>query len=223
MFTLDNQELLPPTEKIWIDNPYLTECEATVLHVKDNYIVTDRTVFYAESGGQVADQGWIDGNFVTDVQKQPGYLIHIRRTDIDVPSVQINTVVVHVVEAGHSLQVGQKVKMHLNWQLRYIHMRYHSASHFLYYAVSRIYGKDGKSPYTRGCYIYSEGARFDYADTLDSSLLSEVSFLVNDLISKGEEIVMEPDPNTKEISYWRYEDIIIPCGGTHVRSAAEIG
>ncbi len=223
MFILDNQTPLPPTEKIWIDQPYLTECEATILHIKDNYIVTDCTIFYAESGGQVADQGWINDTRVIDVQKQPGYLIHIKRVDVDVPSVQINTVVVHIVEEGHSLQIGQKVNMRLNWSLRYIHMRYHSASHFLYHAVSSIYGKDGKSPYTRGCYIYSESARFDYADTLDSSLIPEVSSLVNDLIAKGENIIMEPDPNTKEISYWRYGNIIIPCGGTHVCNAMEIG
>ena len=35
---------------------------------------------------------------------------------------------------------------------------------------------------------------------------------------------MESDPLTKEISYWLYGDeIIIPCGGTHVRSAKEVG
>ena len=223
MFILNNQNPLPPTEKIWIENPYLTECEATVLYIQDNYLVTDRTIFYAESGGQVADQGWINDVHVVDVQKQPGQIIHIKRVDIDVPSIQINTVVVHVLEAGHSFQVGQKVNMRLDWQLRYIHMRYHSASHFLYHAVCSVYGKDGKTPYIRGCYIYSESARFDYADNLDSSRVPEVSLLANDLIAKGQNIIMESEPNTREISYWRYENILIPCGGTHVRNASEIG
>jgi alanyl-tRNA synthetase len=223
MFILNNQNLLPPTEKIWIEYPYLTECEATILYVQDNYLVTDKTIFYPESGGQVADRGWINEVHVVDVQKQPGHLIHVKRAGIDVPSIQINTVVVHVVEAGYSFQVGQKVNMRLDWQLRYLHMRYHSASHFLYHAVSSIYGKDGKTPYIRGCHIYAESARFDYADNLDSSCVPEVSFLANALISEGQNITMEPDPSTKDISYWQYGNIIIPCGGTHVRHASEIG
>lgn len=225
MFTLklNSTDPLPTTEKLWIKEPYLTECEVTVLYVQDNYIITDRTVFYAESGGQVADQGWINDVRVNDVQKQPGRVIHPTHPDVDVPSVHINTVVVHIVDLNHSLKAGQTVTMRLDWPSRYLHMRYHSASHFLYHAVAKYYGKDGKSPLTKGCYIYSESARFDYAGTLSSDYISEVSELANMLIKKGKDIIMEPDSQTEEISYWKYEDIIIPCGGTHVKNASEIG
>ncbi|QYO67051.1 alanine--tRNA ligase-related protein [Leptolyngbya sp. 7M] len=223
MVKLDNKVPLPPTEKLWIDDPYMTECDATILHAQDNMVITDRTIFYAESGGQVADQGWINDTRVVDVQKQPGKVIHLSHPKVMVPSVHIDTVVVHFLEETSTFSVGQKVQMRLDWPLRYIHMRYHSASHFLYHAVAQVYGDNGKSPYTEGCYIYSESARFDYGISLDSSLIPSVSQIANSLIAEGKEIIMEPDPTTREVSYWRYGDIIIPCGGTHVKSAAEIG
>ncbi len=54
-------------------------------------------------------------------------------------------------------------------------------------------------------------------------LIPEVAKLTNDLIDRGEDIIMESDPSTKDISYWHYGNIIMPCGGTHVRSAKDIG
>lgn len=223
MFYLNNDEKLPPTQKLWIGDPYRTECDATILYIQDNLLITDQTIFYAEAGGQVADQGWINDVRVEDVQKQPGTVIRPKHPRVRVPAVHIDTVVVHVVEDASTLQVGQTVHMKLDWPLRYIHMRYHSASHFLYHAVAEVYGEGGKSPYTKGCYIYSKSARFDYGAVLDSALIPEVSRIANELIDRGGDIIMEPDEITNDVSYWQYEDIIIPCGGTHVQKASEIG
>lgn len=222
-YILNNEVKLSPTEKLWIEDPYLTECEATVLHSQQDLLVTDKTIFYAESGGQVADQGVIDDVGVIDVQKQPGTPIHIKREDVEVPTVQVNTVVVHKLDRPSPFTVGDKVKMHLDWPYRYQLMRHHSASHFVFHAIEQIFG-DQEKLYVKGCYIYDQSARFDYANKLDPKLIPEVSALANNLIAQGGEIIMEPDPQTKEISYWRYgNEIIIPCGGTHVRSAQEIG
>ncbi len=221
-FKLNNQEQLPPTQKLWRDNPYLTEGEATVLHTQDDLVILDRTVFYAESGGQVADKGFIEGVSVKDVQKQPGKVVFINRPDVNVPAVHTNTTVVHQLDHPSPFEVSQKVKMEINWDYRYKLMRYHSAAHFAYYAIEQIYGRQQKL-YIKGCYIYDQRARFDYANKLDPELIGEVSTLVNDLIGQGGDILMESEPSTRDISYWRYGDIIIPCGGTHVKSAEEIG
>lgn len=221
-FVLNNQEKLPPTQKLWIDEPYQTECEATVLHTQDDLLVTDQTMFYAESGGQVPDKGFIDDISIIDVQKQPGKSIYIKRPDIEVPTVQIDTVVVHKLECPSPFTVGQKVQMHIDWNYRYKLMRYHSATHFVLYAIEQIYALQEKL-YIKGCYIYEQSARLDYANKLNPELIPEVSALANDLITQGDNIIMDSDPSTKDISYWRYNDIIIPCGGTHVLSAKEVG
>jgi len=222
-YVLKNQSKLQPTKKLWVDEPYRTECEATVLHTQDDLLVTDQTVFYAESGGQVADKGVVNDVGVIDVQKQPGKPIHIKREDIEVPTVQIETVVVHQLDRPSPFIVGQKVKMQIDWDYRYKLMRYHSATHFVLHALEKIYGCQ-KKLYIKGCYVYEQSARLDYANKFNPELIPEVSTLTNDLIGQGGEIVMESDPTTKEISYWRYGDeIIIPCGGTHVSFAKEVG
>lgn len=222
-YVLNSEKKLPPTQKLWIDEPYGIKCEATVLHTEDNLLITDKTMFYAESGGQVADKGLIDDVAVIDVQKQPGKSIYIKRRDIEVPTVQVDTVVVHTLERSSPFIVGQKVQMQINWDYRYKLMRFHSAAHFVFHAVEQIYGCQEKL-YIKGCYIYEKSARFDYANKFNPELIPEVSALANNLIAQGDDIVMESDASTKEISYWRYGDkIIIPCGGTHVRNAKEIG
>ena len=221
-FTLNNQEKLPPTEKLFIDDPYQTECEATVLYTQDDLVVLDQTVFYAESGGQVADKGLIGGVAVKDVQKQPGKVVYINRPDMDVPVVQTNTVVVHQLDRPSPFTIGQKVSMEIDWSYRYLLMRYHSATHFVLHALDRIYGCQEKL-YIKGCYIYDQSARLDYANKFNPDLIPDVLALTNSLIAEGDDIIMESDPSTKDISYWRYRDIIMPCGGTHVRSAKEIG
>jgi alanyl-tRNA synthetase len=222
LFILKNQEKLPPTEKVFIDNPYQTECEATVLYTQDDLLVLDKTVFYPESGGQVSDKGLINGIQVKDVQKQPGKVVFINRPGIEVPMVHTNTVVVHQLEQPSSFTVGQIVHLKIDWSYRYLLMRYHSATHFVFHALNQIYGQKEKL-YIKGCYIYQESARLDYANKFNPDLIIDVLSLTNDLISQGDEIIMEPDLSTKDISYWRYKNIIIPCGGTHVKSAQEIG
>jgi alanyl-tRNA synthetase len=221
-FTLNNQSKLPPTQKLFIDDPYQTSCEATVLYVQDDLVVLDQTVFYAESGGQVPDRGWLGDVEVKDVQKQPGKVIYINRPDIEVPVVQVDTVVVHQLSQPAPFEVGQKVQLEIDWSYRHLLMRYHSATHFVLHALDRIYGREEKL-YLKGCYIYDESARLDYGNKFNPDLIPEVTKLTNDLIDRGEDIIMESDPSTKDISYWRYGDIIMPCGGTHVRSAKDIG
>ncbi|MCP9986379.1 hypothetical protein LUX01_06390 [Streptomyces sudanensis] len=59
----------PATVQLYHHDPYATTATATVLAVEGVHAVFDRSIFYAESGGQVADQGTVDGLRVVDVQK----------------------------------------------------------------------------------------------------------------------------------------------------------
>jgi alanyl-tRNA synthetase len=214
---------VPPTRKLFHVDPYQAECAATVVLVKDDLVVTDETIFYAESGGQVPDQGTIDGLPVIDVQKQGGITLVLRRSDIEVPPVAVNTFVVHRLGRPAPFRVGQRVSMALDWPRRYLHMRYHSASHFLYHAVRRLCRTEQGDPVTRGCYIHSESARFDYFDPVPGEAIARIDHMANELIELGAPIRMEKEPAADDLFYWTYGDIVIPCGGTHVRTAGEVG
>jgi alanyl-tRNA synthetase len=226
IYPLKHEHKLPPTRKLYHEDAYLRECEAEVLYAQDDLLVLDQTVAYAESGGQVADRCYVNDVAVVDVQKNPGMPIWIRPEEnpfgVDVPMVQIDTVVVHRCERPVPFRVGQRVHLTLDWDYRYQNMRNHSASHFLYLAVREVYGRRGQPPATKGCYIHNKSSRFDYYGKIDPGPLSEVAALANEWIARGEPIQMVPDRRTNEVSYWRCGSLVVPCGGTHVRAATEL-
>jgi alanyl-tRNA synthetase len=213
---------LPGTRKRFADDAMARRGEATVLHVDGEYVVLDATLFYPESGGQEWDEGEIDGCRVVDVQDQGGRLAYLERAGVRVPAVKVDTVIVHRLAAPAPFDTGTHVACVLDWERRYALMRSHSAGHFLFYALRKVYSSPGEDLFLKGCHIDRKGFRFDFAADLAADRLSEAQGLANDLIAQGRDIVMEPDPNCYEVFYWRYGDIVIPCGGTHVRSAREL-
>jgi alanyl-tRNA synthetase len=220
---LNTSASIPSTLKLFHADPYCTEATAKILFVKDDLVVTDQSIFYAESGGQVPDSGTIGGIPVIDVQKQGGHTVRVVHPKVEVPAISVDTFIVHRLERAAPFSVGQEVSMRIDWHLRYLHMRYHSAAHFLFHAVRLLLPCDGGGPSTRGCHIHSEGARFDYFDPVPSEAIGDIESFANDLIRKGHPIRMEREPQADDLLYWIYDDVIIPCGGTHVRSAQELG
>lgn len=191
----------------------MKEARAKVLFVRDDFVVLDRSIFYAESGGQAPDRGTIAGIYVADVQDQGGRLLFVDHPRVRVPAVKVDTVIVQRLATSALFRVGETVVLSLDWANRYRTMRHHSASHFLFHAASRIWF-DGGPPQVKGCHIDAQGHRFDFAANLDGDRLAEVEALTNDLIAQGGDIVLELEPRSSEIRYWCYgSDIVIPCGG----------
>ncbi|GGJ51223.1 alanyl-tRNA editing protein [Deinococcus roseus] len=111
------------TVLLFHEDSYRTSFIATVTARKGNQVVLDQTAFYAEAGGQNADQGffvWEDQRIpVTDVQKADGQVWHTLTGDI-VP------------------EVGAYVHGEVDWSLRYQHMQRHSGEHLLAQAFLRV-------------------------------------------------------------------------------------
>jgi misacylated tRNA(Ala) deacylase len=213
-----------PTIKLFETDAYLTEAEGRIVSASDEGIRLDQTLFYAESGGQPGDSGFLmldDGEAmeITGANYAPG-----RITILHTPK-----------SARPHLSEGQPVKMKLDWERRFHHMQMHTCLHILCSLVD--------APVT-GCAIHADHARIDFdleESTLDKSELTE----------RIAEIVKRDVP--VEVQHWPISEVrarpglvrtamvappeigdtmrivqilgvdLQPCGGTHVRSTAEIG
>jgi misacylated tRNA(Ala) deacylase len=109
------------TTILFREESYLKEIEATVLAINERGgILTDRTIFYATSGGQPGDTGVFvraDGSAIVIAATVTGEtkeeIIHVPAADQSVPA------------------AGEKILMRLDWERRYKLMRMHTACHLL--------------------------------------------------------------------------------------------
>jgi len=109
------------TEKAFLDDAYLTACEAKVVAVNERGgIILDRTNFYATSGGQPGDTGWLE--------RSDGTRIEIAAT---VNGEDKNEIVLVPSEGQALPQTGETVTCHIDWERRYKLMRMHTACHLL--------------------------------------------------------------------------------------------
>lgn len=214
---------LPATEKLFHVDGSLREARARVVHVADGLVVLDRTIFYAESGGQVADRGTLAGVPVVDVRKEGGRPVRIERPGLEPIYVNTGTAIVHRLDEPVALEPGQEVTLRLDSGHRDAVARHHTAAHFLFHALDSVLAETvGERIDTRGCVIDAEGFRFDIANTLAPELVTEVEARANTLADRALAVVMEPDATCDDVFFWRYGDVVIPCGGTHVAHAREI-
>ncbi|GAB7215709.1 alanyl-tRNA editing protein [Dickeya oryzae] len=112
--------------------------------------------FYAESGGQVSDLGWVGDNVVIDVQKRLGEFHSVKNKNISVPTVKINTRIIHTFANPVNFHVGDIVEMKINWERRYKIMKHHTLSHFLFHAIDNFFKENNFDMFLKGCAIDEE-------------------------------------------------------------------
>ena len=210
------------TDLVFLRDAYLRELDATVVEVRDNAVVLDRTIFYPTGGGQPHDTGVIDGQLVVDVRKDGDVVVHTLIDGATVPA------------------VGSTVQCHVDWERRHKLMRTHTAMHVL----CGVIWNEWHVPVTGGN-MEPLTARMDFEfNPLPDDFAARVEQLVNEAIARDHSIevsflprdtaVMDEDlirtkvsliPETvKEI---RVVDIVgldkQADGGTHVASTREVG
>ncbi len=193
---------------------------------KQGVLVLDCTPFYAEMGGQVADNGVIetDGALfqVTDVQKdKAGKFLH------------------HGVMHSGRLQVEQTVTARINTDRRKAIMRAHSATHLLQAALREVLGDH---VHQAGSLVEPDRLRFDltHFSAITPEELERVNEIVGDWILDGmdvtvSEMSMEQAKASGATALFseKYGDVVRVvnmggksielCGGTHVDNTAKIG
>ncbi|POX37632.1 alanyl-tRNA editing protein [Streptomyces sp. Ru73] len=208
----------PPTQALYHDDPYATTATATVLSVSDRYAVFDRSVFYAESGGQVADQGTVDGARVVDVQKAGGRPFQLPNGEV----ATVESVFCHEFAEPCTLRPGDQVTMEIDWDRRFRNMQMHTLAHFLFHATGEYLEAQGQTRSTRGCHISDDSARFDFGCAIPGEAAAVIEARVRELLASSPEATVTPLPDTHDVFVWRSGDIVIPCGGTHVHHPKEI-
>ena len=212
------------------DDAYARQCEAVVARIADEGVELDRTVFYPLGGGQAGDVGTLR---LADGMLLP--VIDARKSSRGDATPEDTLHVLDPASGWRSkLAVGSPVNAEIDWDRRYRHMRFHTATHLLCAAVREL---------VDGCSITAEYARLDFAMTapLDKGTVQQ---RLDELIARGlpvgcewitdDELRASPQlvksmSVSPPLGFGRVRLVRIagvdlqPCGGTHVRNTAEIG
>ena len=214
------------TEFVFREQSYLTSLDAVVEAVlEDGGVVLDRTIFYANSGGQPGDTGRI--------ALAGGPMVPI-----------VNTIhpegdkrrIVHVPADGAPRpEPGDRVTLEIDWERRHRLMRMHTALHLATVVFP--------FPIT-GAAVGEEKGRVDFDMPEAPTDLAERERRLNELVAANlpvssewisdEELLanpsliktmtVRPPMGQGRVRLVRIGDIDLqPCGGTHVRGTAEIG
>ncbi len=212
------------TEELFATDAYAATCQAVVVSANEDGVVLDRTVFYARSGGQPGDTGWLtwEGGQarVTDATKKDGEIVH-------------------AIE-GAGPTVGARVTAEIDWERRYTFMRTHTALHALSGIVWRNYGAK-----VTGGSMDLGIARMDFElDSISAEFGREVEEKLNAALAEDHpvhvsflpraEALADPDliRNKVNLIPERVDPIRVidiegidkqADGGTHVRSTKEVG
>ena len=194
------------TLKLFWQDPYQTECTATVTEIEGHKIKLDQTVFFAFSGGQESDEGTIAGIRVVEAVKRGD-----RENIVDIE---------YLLEKEPYFKVGDTVEVKIDGARRAKLRNLHSATHILYYF---FIAKAGKQKII-GSHIAAEKARIDFEyEKPIQELLPEIEKATNEFLTQNYPILRTPDEKSPDLWWWQCSEWKMPCGGTHPQTTGEIG
>jgi len=210
---------IPDTELLFYsDDP--KEFDAKVLKSFDNYVVLDKTSFYARGGGQEPDHGKIDSYEVIDVTKH-------------------GDIIVHELKGGVPKQ-GETVSCVVNSTRRDRITKNHTSTHVLNTSARSVLGS---WVWQHSAFKEEDHARLDitHHSALTEEQVSHIEQTANSIVEKDMQVKIENfDRGTAEQKYgFRiYQGGVVPvksvrivsigdldieaCGGTHVKKTSEI-
>ncbi|WP_339228234.1 alanine--tRNA ligase [Oceanobacillus sp. FSL K6-2867] len=202
------------------------EVVGTVQKGDEVLLFLNQTPFYAESGGQVADHGWLytenASAYVLDVQKSPKGQ-HIHRVEIK----------------DGEFHIGDNVKAIVDERFRTAIIKNHTATHLLHQALKDVLGTHVNQA---GSLVTPERLRFDFShfNAVTKDELKEIEHIVNEKVWESIALVIDNKKldEAKEMGAMalfgeKYGDVVRVvqigdyslelCGGCHVTNTSEIG
>ena len=190
-------------------------------------LVLDETPFYAETGGQVGDQGAL----YSETNEK---LADVETTYPAVPGLSVHRIVAHA-----PIATGDEVWARVHHPARHATMRNHTATHLLHAALRKVLGPHVKQA---GSIVAPDRLRFDFTHytAMDQAEIDEVERLMNHEIIENIPVDTEIMPlevalGTGAMALFgeKYGDrvrvVSVPdfskelCGGTHVSRTGDIG
>lgn len=187
--------------KIFWENPYQDHLITHVAAVSGNRLLFAETIAFSFSGGQESDTAYINGMPVLN-------------------SIMEDNLIYYILPDDHGLALGDQVTMKIDWPRRYRLMRLHFAAELILELVTK------KLEIKKiGAHIAETKARIDfiYAKNI-SPILENLLIEYNEIIAKDAPIKTGFSAVAEQRRYWEIEGFAkVPCGGTHVKSTAEVG
>ncbi len=220
------------------------ECEATVLEIHPQedslFVITDKTIFYAEMGGQSGDTGTVAA-------------VSNRQAPIEITGTQqIGKARAHIISSSSisdplsPISIGTKVTLKLDEKRRRPIEAHHTATHLLHWALHEIVSADAAQ---QGSSVDEYRLRFDFnSAAVTPGQLAAMEEKVNAAISANDSVSWKEVPHASikgrpDIMQFfgdKYGDLVRVvqiggephalngysqelCGGTHVRNTGEIG
>jgi|SRR5712692_3960948 len=207
-----------------MSDSYLKEFDSQIRETRDQEILLDSTVFYPGGGGQPQDRGKLNAGAATlsvvEVRKEGDEIFHKVKEPLENLPAQVHGV--------------------LDWDMRYAHMRHHTALHILSGVVYHQFGS-----LVTGGQIYTDRARLDFdLEDLNPERLAKIENEANKVVqearpvnvrffSRDEAVNIDAllrtkinliPPNVKQIRVVDIEGFDAQAdGGTHVRNTKEVG
>lgn len=197
------------------------ESKAKVLLVNENFVILNQTPFYATSGGQKGDDGFIGDAKIIETKKFAGALsVHFFA-----PNSTVN------------FKKGDEVLAKVNSQTRAARASNHSATHLMHKALKDVLGN---SISQKGSNVDAESFTFDFNfnRAMTSEEIEKIENLVNEKVKKGSGVstklmdLEEAKNSGAEALFGEKYDAKVRvvsmansvelCGGTHVKDVAEI-
>jgi alanyl-tRNA synthetase len=200
------------TERLYYSDSYLSEFRARVAAAEDGgrRVYLDRTAFYPTSGGQPFDVGTLGGVAVVEVADEGDRVAHLLESPL--PS--------------------DEVEGRVNWSRRFDHMQQHTGQHLLSAVFEELYGIA-----TLSFHMGAETSTIDVAAaSLDPERIERVEERCAEIVAQARPVTVtyedaataaglrKESQRSGTLRIVSIQDVDrSACGGTHVRSTAEIG